>query len=109
MERLAGLSNGQTMLCVNCGDSNAHLSVVEPGDEEMFRRYGLAVRAGTFFHKKKSHKITYMSGRHKTARPTIGGAETAAQEGEGLQSVGGRIRHYTAQTGLLRGPHEGVE
>ena len=31
----------------------------------MLRRYGLAV-AGTFFQKKKSHKITYRSGRHKT-------------------------------------------
>ena len=34
------------------------------------------------------------------ARPT-GGAATAAQEGEGLQSVGGRVRHHTAQTGCL--------
>ena len=32
------------------------------------------------------------------ARPT-GGAATAAQEGEGLQSVGGRVCHHTAQTG----------
>ena len=34
------------------------------------------------------------------ARPT-GGAATAAQEGEGLQSVGGRVCHHTAQTGHL--------
>ena len=34
------------------------------------------------------------------ARPT-GGAATAAQEGEGLQSVGGRVCHHTAQTGRL--------
>ena len=33
-------------------------------------------------------------------RPT-GGAATAAQEGEGLQSVGGRVCHHTAQTGRL--------
>ena len=40
VERLAGLSGGQTMLCV-AGDFNAHISVVEPGDEEsigQFRR-----------------------------------------------------------------------
>ena len=34
------------------------------------------------------------------ARPT-GGAATAAQESEGLQSVGGRVCHHTAQTGRL--------
>ena len=34
------------------------------------------------------------------ARPT-GGAATATQEGEGLQSVGGRVCHHTAQTGRL--------
>ena len=34
------------------------------------------------------------------ARPT-GGAETAAQESEGLQSVGGRVCHHTAKTGRL--------
>ena len=81
VERLAGLSDGQTMLCV-AGDFNAHISVVEPGDEEsigrfgwgtrnregrelveMLRRNGLVV-AGTFFQKKESHKITYRSGRH---------------------------------------------
>ena len=33
-----------------------------------------------------------------SARPT-GGAATAAQEGEGLQSVGGRVCHHTAQPG----------
>ena len=83
VERLAGLSDGQTMLCV-AGDFNAHIGVVEPGDDEsigrfgwgtrnregqelveMLRRNGLAV-AGTFFQKKESHKITYRSGRHKT-------------------------------------------
>ena len=39
------------------------------------------------------------------ARPT-GGAATAPQEGEGLQIVGGRVCHHTAQTGRLWGPHE---
>ena len=45
---------------------------------------------------------------HDRARPT-GGAATAAQEGEGLQSVGGRVCHHTAQIGRLRGPHEEVK
>ena len=31
MARLAGLSDGQTMLCV-AGDFNAHIGVVDPGD-----------------------------------------------------------------------------
>ena len=35
------------------------------------------------------------------ARPT-GGAATAAQKGEGLQSVGGRVCHHTAQTRASR-------
>ena len=83
VERLAGLSDGQTMLCA-AGDFNAHIGVVKPGDEEsigrfgwgtrnregqelveMLRRNGLAVE-GTFFQKKESHKINYRSGRHKT-------------------------------------------
>ncbi len=33
VERLTSLSDGQTMLCV-AGDFNAHIGVVEPGDEE---------------------------------------------------------------------------
>ena len=76
------MSDGQTILCI-AGDFNAHIGVVEPGDEEsierfglgtmnregqelveMLRRNGLAV-AGTFF--QESHKITYRSGRHRTA------------------------------------------
>ena len=88
MERLAGLSDGQTMLCV-AGDFNAHIGVVEPAAEaslgrlgrgtrnkkgrelvEMLRRNGLAV-AGTFFQKKESHKVTYRSGRHKTERDLL--------------------------------------
>ena len=65
-------------------DFNLHIGVVEPGDEESIGRFGrgtmngegrelvemlwrnwLAV-AGTFFQKKESHKITYMSDRDKT-------------------------------------------
>ena len=83
VERLAGLSDGQTMLCV-AGDFNAHIGVVEPGDEESIGRFGWGTRnregrelvemlsrnglavAGTFFQKKESHKITYRSGRHNT-------------------------------------------
>ena len=38
VERLAGLSGGQTMLCVT-GDFNAHISVVEPGDEESIGQF----------------------------------------------------------------------
>ena len=83
ISRLAGLSDGQTILC-DAGDSIAHIGVVEPGDEEsigrygwgtmnregrelveMLRRNGLAV-AGRFYQKKEIHKITYMSGRHNT-------------------------------------------
>ena len=74
VERLAGLSDGQTMLCV-VGDFNAHIGVVEPGDKEsigrfgwgtgnregrelveILRRNGLAV-VGMFFQNKESHKI----------------------------------------------------
>ena len=83
MDRLASLSDDQTLLCV-AGDFNAHIGVVEPGDEtsierfewgtrnregrelvKMFRRNGLSV-AVTFFQKKDIHKITYRSERHKT-------------------------------------------
>ena len=39
VERLAGLSDGQTMLSV-AGDFNAHIGVVEPGDEESIGRFG---------------------------------------------------------------------
>ena len=86
VERLFSISDGQAMLIMLCvaGDFNAHLGVVEPGDEEyigrfgwgtrnrewrelveMLRRNGLAV-AGTFLQKKESHKITYRSGRLNT-------------------------------------------
>ena len=71
VDMMAGLSDGQTMLCV-AGDFNAHMGMVELGDEEsvgrfgwgtmnregrelveMSRRNGLAV-AGTFFQKKRA-------------------------------------------------------
>ena len=43
VERLAGMSNGQTMLCV-AGDFNAHIGVAEPGDEESIGRFGWGTR-----------------------------------------------------------------
>ena len=43
VERLAGLSDVQTMLCV-VGDFNAHIGVVEPGDEERIGRFGWGTR-----------------------------------------------------------------
>ena len=77
------MSDGQTMLFI-AGDFNAHIGVVEQGDEEniggfgwgtrnregrelveMLRRNGMAV-AGTFLQKKESHTITSRSGRHRT-------------------------------------------
>ena len=96
----------------------------ELGDEENMGRFGWGTRnregqelvemlrdglavAGTFF-QKESHKITYRSGRHKTARPN-GGAAKTAQEGEGLQRVGGRVGIYViTQHGRLSGPLEEV-
>ena len=50
--------------------------------------------AGTFFQEPAAQD---------RARPT-GGAATAAQEGGGLQSVGGRVCHHTAQAGRLCAP-----
>ena len=38
LERLTGLSDGQTMLC-GAGDFNAHIRVVEPGDEQSIGRF----------------------------------------------------------------------
>ena len=50
------------------------------------------------------HKEILTTLRERTAqyraRPT-GGAATAAQEGEGMQSVGGRVCHDKPQTGRL--------
>ena len=43
VERLAGLSDGQTMLCV-AGDFNAHIGMVEPGDGESVGRFGWGTR-----------------------------------------------------------------
>ena len=43
MERLAGLIDGQTMLCV-AGDFNVHIGVVEPEDEESIGRFGWGTR-----------------------------------------------------------------
>ena len=43
VERLAGLSDGHTMLCV-AGDFNAHIGVVEPGDDESIGRFGQGTR-----------------------------------------------------------------
>ena len=83
VERLYGLIDGQTLLCV-AGDFNVHIGVVELGDEESIGRFGWGTRnregrelvemlrmnrmavAGTFFQKKESHTITHRSGRHKT-------------------------------------------
>ena len=39
VERLAGMSDGHTMRCV-AGDFNAHIGVVEQGNEESIGRYG---------------------------------------------------------------------
>ena len=43
VERLADLSDGQTMLCI-AGDFNAHIGVVEPGDGESVGRFGWGTR-----------------------------------------------------------------
>ena len=43
MESLAGLTNGQTILCV-AGDFNSHICVVEPGDEESIGTFGWGTR-----------------------------------------------------------------
>ena len=39
VERMAGLSDRQTMLCV-AGDYNAHIGVIEPWDEASIGRFG---------------------------------------------------------------------
>ncbi|KAI0242212.1 Serine/threonine-protein kinase Nek10 [Lamellibrachia satsuma] len=83
LERMIGLVELEVMLCI-AGDFNAHVGVVEPGEEqsvgrcgwgarnregralvELVVRNGLAV-ASSFFQKRESHKITYRSGQHKT-------------------------------------------
>ena len=119
VERLAGLSDGQTMLFV-AGDFNAHIGVVEPargrrkhrkiwmGSKEQGRaRNGGDVeeeRVGVRGHVLPEEGDPQNHLQERTAQDrvrTTGGAATDAQEGEGLQSVGGRVCHPTAQTGRL--------
>ena len=65
-------------------DFNAHVGVVEPGEEESVGRYGWGARnregrvmvelvarnglavASSFFQKRESHNVTCRSGQHKT-------------------------------------------
>ena len=83
LERMMGLVELKVMLCI-AGDFNAHVGIVEPGEEESVGRYGWAARnragrtlvelvasnglavASSFFQKRESHNITYRSGQHKT-------------------------------------------
>ena len=76
VEKMMGLVEVGTMLCV-VGDFNAHVGLVETGDEESIGRYGWGTRnregqdlaemvmrngmvvAGSFFKKRDSHKVTY--------------------------------------------------
>ena len=118
VERLADLSDGQTMLC-DAGD--AHIGVVEPGDEESIGIFGwgtgnregrylveilkmnrLAV-AGTLFQKKEIHTITYRSGRHNTELDLL-----VVRQQQLMKVKDWKVCHHTAQTGRIRGPHEEV-
>ena len=74
---------------------------------EMLRRNGLAAD-GNVLSEGEPHNHLHERTAQDRARHT-GGAATAAQEGEGLQSVGVRVCHHTAQTGRLWGLHEEVE
>ena len=83
LERMMGLVELEVMLCV-AGDFNAHVGVVEPGEDESVGREGWGARnregrvlvelvarnclavASSFFQKRESHKITHRSGQHKT-------------------------------------------
>ena len=83
VERMMGLEELVVMLCI-VGDFNAHVGLVEPGEEESVGRYGWGARnragrvlvklvarnglavASCFFQKQESHKITYRNGQHKT-------------------------------------------
>ena len=74
----------QQRLLFIAGDFNAHVGVVEPGEEESVGRYGWVARnregralaelvainrlamASSFFQNRESHKITYRSGQRKT-------------------------------------------
>ena len=42
-DRMMGLVELEMMLCI-AGDSNAHVGVVEPGEEEIVGRYGWGAR-----------------------------------------------------------------
>ena len=82
-EFMMGLVELEVMLGI-AGDFNAHVGVVEPGEEESVGRYGWGARnregralveqvarnglavANYFFQKRESRKITYRSGQHKT-------------------------------------------
>ena len=95
-ERLAGLSDGQTMLCV-ASDLNGEQGRARTGgdaEEEWVGGRGHLLPEG----EPQNHLQEWTA--QDRARPTRGAA-TAAQEGEGLQSVGGRVCHHTAQTGRL--------
>ena len=79
LEKMIVLVELEVMLCI-AGDFNAHVGVVEPGEEESVGRYGWGARnregralvelvsrhwlalASSFFQKRESHKITYKSG-----------------------------------------------
>ena len=81
--RMIGLVELEVMLCI-AGDFNAHVGVVEPGEEESVGRYGRGTKnregralvelvarnglavASSFFQKRESHKIKFRSGQHKT-------------------------------------------
>ena len=83
LEKMMGLVELEVMLCI-AGDFNAHVGVVEPGEEEIVGRYGWGARnregrvlvelvarnelavASSFSQKRESHKITHRSGEHKT-------------------------------------------
>ena len=79
LERMMGLVELEVMLFI-AGDFNAHVGVVEPGEEESVGRYGWGARnrdgrtqvepvarnglavASSFFQKRGSHKTTCRSG-----------------------------------------------
>ena len=75
---------------------------------EMLRRNGLAGGRGHFLPEGEPQNHLQERTAQDRSRPTDGAA-TAAQEGEGLQSVDGRVCHHTTQTGRIRGPHGEVE
>ena len=115
---MARLSDGQTMLCI-AGDFNAHIDVVELGDEEnirtfgwgtrnregrelvdMLRRNGFGGRGNDLPEDGEPQHHLHERMLQDRARLT-GGATTAAQEGQRRQSVGGRVCQHMSQTGRL--------